>query len=196
MGVDKADIRTVIHRDCPPSVEAYLQESGRAGRDGGQSRAVLLWGPNDEARLLRTSSEAGRQRVKSLLDYAKNVKTCRRAALLSLLDYEGGGESPETNCCDVCGGEARGNWREEESVIGFFRRNNRAYAAGEAAEILSKAENLRWSAGEAKQALKEFIGSKKLRISKNPLWKNKIAVGVIRKSGLIPLALRYIMGQV
>ncbi|MCL2270953.1 MAG: RecQ family ATP-dependent DNA helicase, partial [Treponema sp.] len=47
MGVDKADVRTVIHRDCAPSVEAYLQESGRAGRDGAQSKAFLLWGPDD-----------------------------------------------------------------------------------------------------------------------------------------------------
>ncbi|MCL2127999.1 MAG: RecQ family ATP-dependent DNA helicase, partial [Treponema sp.] len=44
MGVDKADVRTVIHRDCAPSVEAYLQEAGRAGRDGAQSKAILLWG--------------------------------------------------------------------------------------------------------------------------------------------------------
>ncbi|MFA6504685.1 MAG: RecQ family ATP-dependent DNA helicase, partial [Treponemataceae bacterium] len=43
MGVDKANIRTVIHRDCPQNVEAYLQESGRGGRDGKPARAVLLW---------------------------------------------------------------------------------------------------------------------------------------------------------
>ena len=43
MGVDKPNIRTVVHREMPESVEAYLQETGRAGRDGGPSQAVLLW---------------------------------------------------------------------------------------------------------------------------------------------------------
>ncbi|MDR1586911.1 MAG: RecQ family ATP-dependent DNA helicase, partial [Treponema sp.] len=174
MGVDKADIRTVIHRDCPPSVEAYLQESGRAGRDGEQSRAILLWGPGDERRVLRASSEADRQRIRNLLDYAKDTGACRRGALLSLLNYEGGGESPETNCCDVCDGEARENWREEGSVRDFFRRNNRAYTTAEAAEILSEAENIRWSEEDAKQALRELTRAGKLKISRNPLWKNKI----------------------
>ena len=43
MGVDKPNIRTVVHREMPESVEAYLQETGRAGRDGKPSRAILLW---------------------------------------------------------------------------------------------------------------------------------------------------------
>jgi ATP-dependent DNA helicase RecQ len=68
MGVDKADIRTVIHRDCPPSVEAYLQESGRAGRDGLPSLAVLLWGPDDAGSLRRAKDEAARQRLSRLLN--------------------------------------------------------------------------------------------------------------------------------
>ena len=49
LGVDKPDIRTVVHRDVPYSVEAYLQESGRAGRDGRPAECVLLYGAEDLA---------------------------------------------------------------------------------------------------------------------------------------------------
>lgn len=51
MGIDKADVRLVIHVDCPDSVEAYFQEAGRAGRDGKKSYAVILYNNNDGAKL-------------------------------------------------------------------------------------------------------------------------------------------------
>ena len=176
MGVDKADIRTVIHRDCPPSVEAYLQESGRAGRDGSLSRAILLWGPDDEKRLRLAKNSAERRRMAELLSYAENAKDCRRSTLLGLLNYEGNADSPETDCCDVCENESSATLREEAAVTEFFRKNRRAYSCEEAAHILSEAKNVRWSPDEAKQAVGEFIRMGKLRVSKNILWKNKITV--------------------
>jgi ATP-dependent DNA helicase RecQ len=174
MGVDKADIRTVIHRDCAPSVEAYLQEAGRAGRDGGQSKAVLLWGPDDKVSLGRAKNEAGRKRLAALLDYARDTGKCRRQALLDMLDYEGGNSSPESLCCDVCENGASPLLREEASIVDFFRRNKRRYTQTEAASVLSKAENIRWTEENARQAIAYLLTTGRLKKSRNFFWKNKM----------------------
>lgn len=57
MGIDKPDVRLVIHIDCPDSIEAYFQEAGRAGRDGAKAYAVLLYNKNDKAKLARRIEE-------------------------------------------------------------------------------------------------------------------------------------------
>lgn len=57
MGIDKADVRLVIHIDCPDSLEAYFQEAGRAGRDGLPAKAILLYNGNDKAKMQRRISD-------------------------------------------------------------------------------------------------------------------------------------------
>ena len=57
MGIDKPDVRLVIHIDCPDSIEAYFQEAGRAGRDGQKAYAVLLYNDNDQRKLLKRVSD-------------------------------------------------------------------------------------------------------------------------------------------
>jgi ATP-dependent DNA helicase RecQ len=155
-------------------VEAYLQESGRAGRDGLQSAAILLWGPEDERSLSRAKTEGDKKRISGLLGYARDTEHCRRHALLKLLDYQGELDSPGSACCDVCEKEASIGLREEYSLVDFFHRNKRAYTAGEAARVLARAQNISWSEEEAGKAISYLVKTGKLKKMKKPLWKNRI----------------------
>jgi len=183
MGVDKADVRTVIHRDCPPSVEAYLQESGRAGRDGKQSMAYLLWGPDDDRALERSRNSNNRiekdadyLRLSAVINYARNNKNCRRHALLALMNYDSGGEVPEKNCCDVCEGKSNNIIREESSVLNFFKSNKRRFTQNEASSVLAANTTVRWSEEEASRTINYLIKTNKLKRKKFFPWKDKITV--------------------
>ncbi|MCR5642731.1 MAG: RecQ family ATP-dependent DNA helicase [Prevotella sp.] len=68
MGIDKPDVRLVIHIDCPDSIEAYFQEAGRAGRDGKKSYAILLYNENDHGKLLKRISDTFPEK-----DYVRKV---------------------------------------------------------------------------------------------------------------------------
>ena len=68
MGVDKPDVRLVLHIDCPDSIEAYFQEAGRAGRDGKKAYAVLLWNKGDRKKLNKRVAENFPEK-----DYIKEV---------------------------------------------------------------------------------------------------------------------------
>jgi ATP-dependent DNA helicase RecQ len=191
LGIDKPDIRTVIHRDCPPSAEAYLQESGRAGRDGEPSKALLLWGPDDDRSILRAKTEADKKRLSSLLAYARDTGKCRREALLDLLDYDGERDSPGSSCCDVCDDSSNDSLphtrlREEHSLLDFFRRNKRCYSPTEAAKVLVRPENIRWSEEDASEAIDQLIKMGKIKKLNNPLWKNKLANTASRLGFLHP----------
>lgn len=98
MGVDKANVRTVIHMNPPATVEAYLQESGRAGRDRNAASAILVYSPGARVRLEKIKKTPAGERYHSMINYCENSVDCRRETLLSMLNSE-----PEIcNGCDVC----------------------------------------------------------------------------------------------
>ncbi|OQY34443.1 MAG: hypothetical protein B6241_04915 [Spirochaetaceae bacterium 4572_59] len=98
LGMDKSNIRTVIHLALPASVEAYLQESGRAGRDRQPCRAVLLYHPEDRYREENNTRKELRERYEKLVAFAEDSKTCRRESLLTILEAE----PEDCDSCDVC----------------------------------------------------------------------------------------------
>ena len=106
MGIDKPDVRYVIHYDIPKSLEGYYQETGRAGRDGGEGKCIVFYAYSDLQKLEKfmqgkpiSEQEIGRQLLEETRAYAE-TSVCRRKVILHYF----GEDYTEDNCgsCDNC----------------------------------------------------------------------------------------------
>jgi ATP-dependent DNA helicase RecQ len=109
MGIDKSNIRWIVHGDLPRSIEGYYQETGRAARDGEPATALMFFGPGDISKVRyhidRTESAVERERaevqLREILRYVDS-SACRRKQLLAHFDETHAGDC---GGCDVCAGE-------------------------------------------------------------------------------------------
>ncbi|MDE1566646.1 DNA helicase RecQ [Aquabacter sp. P-9] len=144
MGIDKPDVRFVVHLDLPKSIEAYYQETGRAGRDGLPSEALLLYGMEDVAKLIQfvdasDASEARkrveRQKLDALLGLCETA-SCRRQVLLAYFEEEL--HEPCGNC-DTCLEPVRTYDGTEavQKLLSCIYRTKEMFGAGHVIDVLT-----------------------------------------------------------
>ncbi|XP_042596782.1 ATP-dependent DNA helicase Q1-like isoform X1 [Cyprinus carpio] len=103
MGIDKADVRFVIHHTISKSIENYYQESGRAGRDDGSADCIVFFGFADIFRIstMVVMENTGQQKLQNMVAYCQNVDRCRRAMMAIHFD-EVWNDDECNQMCDVC----------------------------------------------------------------------------------------------
>ncbi len=149
MGINKPNVRFVVHFDIPRNIESYYQETGRAGRDGLPAEALLLYDPADMAWLRKCLEEKTpgplqdieRHKLNAMGAFAE-AQTCRR---LVLLNYFGEGRQQPCDNCDICLDPPRryDGLVEAQKALSCIYRVGQRFGMGYIVEILRGANNQR-----------------------------------------------------
>ena len=159
MGVDRGDVGLVLHLDLPSTPEGYLQESGRAGRDGLPAQCIVLFSPGDrtslgwamQATLRRHSASDQEQEERSRVELAQQQlrrmeavaegEMCRQQALLLAV----GELAPPCGCCDRCQGSLhREDWSEAALMLLQALQEDHGTDVRTLSDALAEQEPLRW----------------------------------------------------
>ncbi|MGS2718730.1 DNA helicase RecQ [Eionea flava] len=152
MGIDKPDVRFVAHLDLPKSIEAYYQETGRAGRDGEPANAWMVYGLEDVIKLREMMGSAvggsdeknafkriEHQKLEAMLGLCE-ITSCRRYALLN---YFGDNSASQCGHCDMCKTPAK-TWDGTEAVrkaMSCVYRTDQRFGVNHLIDVLSGANN-------------------------------------------------------
>ena len=187
MGIDKSNVRFVIHVDLPKNIEGYYQETGRAGRDGLHSEAILFYSSGDVIKLKKFATIEGNEAQSKVmlkkLEEMNRFCTTRQCRRKYLLNYFGETTSDHCNSCDIC----LSTTPKEDATIAAQKLLSAVYRLGEHFGINYVIDFLRGSHSEKikpyHKELKTFgVGA---TISK-PQWKHYIqeliAQGYLKQS--------------
>ncbi|MEZ8087210.1 ATP-dependent DNA helicase RecQ [Vibrio sp. 1S139] len=149
MGINKPNVRFVVHFDIPRNIESYYQETGRAGRDGLPAEAMMLFDPADMGwlrRMLDEKEEGPQKQVEmhklNAMSAFAEAQTCRRQVLLNYF-----GEYREKQCgnCDICLDPPKhfDATKEAQKALSCVYRVNQSFGMGYVVEVMRGMQNIR-----------------------------------------------------
>lgn len=187
MGIDRPDVRFVAHLDLPKSIEGYYQETGRAGRDGKDSNAWMVYGLSDIVKLSRMleQTEAGEQykkvaraKLDAMLAFCETNR-CRRRVLL---DYFSPGDYEDCGNCDVCLDPPE-QWDATvaaQKILSTIYRTGQKYGAGYIIDVLRGSKSTKILERLDNQLSVYGIGADISKQEWNSILRQLLTLGLIR----------------